>query len=145
MFDLLGFWAAVTLLIAPTFLFLYWLVELFINREVRIVTDYMHKFTPFADWWNKNIWRPAYREDVEILVVLFGMLAIAISASVLACCAFNEDDIAFLEYFAKVCVKVTPVTSWVGLIMLFVITQRCVVRPALKRLYAVKVKIDKLG
>jgi hypothetical protein len=146
MMDLIGFWTAVTSIVLPLVILLWLCIEVSIGHEVKVVTDSRADFSPLRSWWDEKIWRPAYRADIEFALMMVTTIhaAYAIIAPLLMLGAAHENSTTFLSVFADFCVTTAPFFSWVGVIAIVLIIQRMFVRPALKKMYAIKLKVDKL-
>lgn len=150
MFNLIGFWGAVTLIILPTVLFAWWLLESVINMEVRNLSKRKHKFEPFEDFINK-IFRKASRNDYDIPLCIFMVVSVicSIIATTIAGLGGMVDcdtGVAYsmLEAISRMAMTITPVTTWITTPLLLAVIYSLTVRKLLVKLFDLKEKVDKL-
>lgn len=151
MFELIGFWGAVTVILAPTLLGIWYLAEKVINYEVKEITKNKHGFKPFENWWLESVWRPSYRNDAELLVIFGTIGAVIGSASVLVIAATGgmvdcttRQSLPFIEAISNTALSITPVTTYVMTPVLLFVGYRLTIRKALVKLFGLAEKVKNL-
>lgn len=146
MIDLLGFWVAVTLIVAPTVLLVYWVIEQWVGHEVKVLSQYKVRFNPFSRFLEKVMHKSGHC-DVLVALVLF--IAILVSMVVLGCAAFAVDcdagePIGFLDHISEAALFITPVTSYIAVPSILLVAYYTLVRPLLVKAFALVERINKL-
>lgn len=150
MFDLIGFWGAVTLIIMPTVLLMWWLIECLINMEVKHLSKRKHNFEPFDDFLGV-IFRKSSRAGWDIPLVIFMIFSIVASAIALLICAIGGMvdcdtgvSFGFVESVSRMAVVLAPVAAYITTPLTLVAVYSLTVRKLLVKLFDLKEKVDKL-
>ncbi|MGL4993659.1 MAG: hypothetical protein ACRC6R_05985 [Bacteroidales bacterium] len=150
MFNLIGFWGAVTLIIMPTVLLAYWLLEGVINMEVKHLSKRKYKFEPFDDYLTK-LFRKASRNNNDVPMVIFMIISVVcsiIAVTITGLGGMVDCDtgvrLSMLEAVSNMAMTLAPVTTWITTPLLIAAVYSLTVRKLLVKLFDLKEKVDNL-